>query len=190
MELLLVHLVHQTAAAHDLVVALIENHAAEFVEAQAAVDLGRRRPGGKGAELVVEGIVTGAAERGAGALHVDFGDPGGHALHDRRHVRHALRQEYMQVACGAAFARQPPGLGRERADLGAVHGGAEHAEGGAQAAQRHARLVDADRPAALQDDGAVLRKIGPAGGRDQSQGDIGRGIGGGFRSGGCHRGRP
>jgi len=74
-------------------------------------------------------------------------------------------------------AGQPFGFGRQRPHHRPVDGMAEQAEGGAQAAQRHAGLVDADRPAARQDDGAVLAKVGMAVRQDVAQGDIRRGRG-------------
>ena len=84
----------------------------------------------------------------------------------------------MEVARRGAFAGQPLGLGRERAHDRPVDGALEQAEGRAQPAQRHPRLVDADRPAARQDDGAVLHQVGMARRHDVPQRDIGGGIGG------------
>ena len=55
---------------------------------------------------------------------------------------------------------------------------AEQAESRAQAAQRHARLMDTDGPAAFQHDGAILAEVGVAVGHDMAQRDIGRGRGG------------
>ena len=84
----------------------------------------------------------------------------------------------MEVARRGAFAGQPLGFGRERAHDRPVDGALEQAEGRAQPAQRHPGLVDADRPAARQDDGAVLQQVGMARRHDVPQRDIGGGIGG------------
>ena len=89
---------------------------------------------GKGGEPLVESLVAGAAEGGAGALQVAGGQPRADAFHDRGNVGNAFGEEYMQVACGAAFARQPLGLGRKSAHLGPVDRRAKHAERRAQAA--------------------------------------------------------
>ena len=88
----------------------------------------------------------------------------------------------MQVARRRAFAGQPLRFGGERADQAGFgrpdHGAAKEAEGRAQAAQRHPCLVDADRPAAFQDDGAIFLEIGVALRHDLPQGRIWWGIGG------------
>ena len=163
------------AALHDLVVVGVELVAGKLVEPVGRMS---RRQVEEDVELAVERLEPRARKGGAGALQMGVGQPPGDPRHHRRHVLDRLGQEDMQVARGRAFAGQPLGLGRQRPHHRPVDGMAEQAEGRAQAAQRHPRLVDADRPAALQDDGAVLAEVGMAVGHDVAQRHIGRGRGG------------
>ena len=163
------------AALHDLVVVGVELGAGELIEPVGRMS-GRQVE--EDVELAVERLEPCARQGGAGALQMGVGEPPGDPHHHRRHVLDRLGQEDMQVARGRAFAGQPLGLGRQRAHHRPVDGMAEQPEGRTQAAQRHPRLVDADRPAALQDDGAVLAEVGMAVGHDVAQRDVGRGGGG------------
>ena len=163
------------AALHDLVVVGVELGAGEFIEPVGGMS-GRQVE--ENVELAVERLEPRTGKGRAGALQMGVGEPPGDPRHHRRHLLDRLGQEDVQVARGRAFAGQPLGLGRQRAHHRAVDGMAEQAEGRAQAAQGHPRLVDADRPAALQDDGAVLAKVGMAVGHDVAQRNIGRGRGG------------
>jgi hypothetical protein len=171
------------AAPHGLVVALVEHGAGEFVEA--LVRAGGWQ-GDEGLELAVKALEAGARQGGAGALEMGLGQPVGDPLHGRRHVLHGFVEKDMEVARRRAFAGQPFGLGRERAHDRAVDGAPEQPKGGAQAAQRHSGLVDADRPAALQGDSAILQKVGMALPHDVPQRDIGGGVGGEAGSGLSH----
>jgi hypothetical protein len=83
----------------------------------------------------------------------------------------------MEVARRRAFAGQPFGLGRQRPHDRSVDGTLEQAERRAQPAQRHPRLVDADRPAAGEDDGAVFQQVSMAIRHNVPQRNIGGGIG-------------
>ena len=133
---------------------------------------------GEGLELAVEALEAGAGQGRAGALQMGLGQPVADSPDDRRHVAQRLVEEDMEVARRGAFAGQPLGFGRERAHDRPVDGALEQAEGRAQPAQRHPGLVDADRPAARQDDGAILHQVGMARRHDVPQRDIGGGIGG------------
>ena len=163
------------AALHDLVVVGIELARGELVEPVGRMS---RRQVEENVELAVERLEPCARQGRAGALQMGGGEPPGDPRHLRGHILDRLGQEDVQVARGRAFAGQPLGLGRQRAHHRPVDGMAEQAERRAQPAQRHPRLVDADRPAAFQHDGAVLEKIGMAVGHDVAQRDIGRGRGG------------
>ena len=133
-----------------------------------------RRQGDEGVELAMEALEAGAGQGRAGALQMDLGQPVADPPDDRRHVVHGLVEKDMEVARRRAFAGQPLGLGRQRPHDRPVDGALEQAEGRAQPAQRHPRLVDADRPAAGQDDGAVFQQVGMARRHDVPQRDIGR----------------
>ena len=173
------------AAVQDLVMARVEHRAGEFVEARGGAG---RRQGDEGVELAVEALEAGARQGRAGALQMDLGQPIADPPDDRRHVGHGLVEKDMEVARRRAFAGQPLGFGRQRPHDRPVDGALEQAEGRAQPAQRHPRLVDADRPAAGQDDGAVFQQVGMALRHDVPQRDIGGGIGGEAGVGGSHAG--
>ena len=174
--------------------ALIEHGAGEVVEAARA---GRAFRFAEGRELPGEGVVARAGERRARPLEMGLGQTARGPLHAWRHLAHRLGQEDMEVARRRAFAGQPRlGAGQraegaeERTDAEQQQRGrdglwvaarlvaAKEAEGGPQAAQRHTRLVDADRAAAFQHDGAIFLEIGVALDHDLSQGRIWWGIGG------------
>ena len=57
-----------------------------------------------------------------------------------------------------------------------MDGAAEQAKGCAQAAQRHAGLVDAGGPGACEHDGPVFQDVGAAAGHDEPQSGLGIGV--------------
>ncbi len=138
-----------------------------------------RRQVDEDVELAVEGLEPRAGKGRAGALQIGVGQPAGDALRPSAATSSTVS---VRKTCRSRAGAHSPASHLASADSARHHrpvdGMAEQAEGRAQAAQRHARLVDADRPAALQDDGAVLAEVGMAVGHDVAQRDIGRGRGG------------
>ena len=150
------------AAVHDLVVALVELAAGELVEAArrcwpATASTKASSWRSKASKRAPDRAVRARSQMGR--------RPAGCRSAARPAARRSTRlvQEDMQVARRGAFAGQPLGFGRRaRAPTGPSTALAEQAEGRAQPAQRHPGLVDADRPAARQHDGAILQQVGMA----------------------------
>jgi hypothetical protein len=141
----------------DLGVALLEHGAAEFVEPTLG---SRRRFLDERGELAFEGVETRTRKGRARPLEMRPGEARGDPLHLGWGLAvQGFGEEHVQVARRAHSPANHFASAAKRADPPALvrrDGTAEQGERRAQAAQRDPRLVDADRPAARQHDGAIF----------------------------------